>query len=85
MTESVVPPMVPPTEEQIAIVKSTAPVLEVHGVTITSTFYKNMHGDIPALHEIFNQANQQNGHQARALAMSVLAYAKYIDNLAVLG
>ncbi|KAK6518099.1 hypothetical protein TWF506_005260 [Arthrobotrys conoides] len=85
MAESVVPPMVPPTAEQIAIVKSTVPVLEVHGVTITSTFYKNMHGDIPALHEIFNQANQQNGHQARALAMSVLAYAKYIDNLAVLG
>ncbi|EPS38267.1 hypothetical protein H072_8102 [Dactylellina haptotyla CBS 200.50] len=75
----------PPTPEQAAIVKSTVPVLEQYGVTITSTFYQNMHRDIPELHEIFNQANQKNGHQARALATAVLAYAKYIDNLSVLG
>lgn len=74
-----------PTPEQIEIVKATVPALEAHGVTITSLFYKNMHRDIPALHEIFNQANQRNGLQPRALAMAVLAYAKYIDNLAVLG
>ncbi|KAK6341394.1 hypothetical protein TWF696_008470 [Orbilia brochopaga] len=80
-----IPDVAPPTPEQIAIVKSTAPVLEVHGVTITTAFYANMHRENPILHEVFNQANQRNGHQARALAMSVLAYAKYIDNLAVLG
>ncbi|KAK6543697.1 hypothetical protein TWF694_000432 [Orbilia ellipsospora] len=80
-----IPQVPPPTPEEIAIVKSTVPVLEEHGVTITKTFYANMHREIPALNEVFNQANQKNGHQARALAASVLAYAKYIDNLAVLG
>ncbi|KAF3933227.1 Flavohemoprotein [Dactylellina cionopaga] len=78
------PQVPPPTQEQAAIVKSTVPVLEEHGVTITTVFYKNLHDDIPALHEIFNQANQTNGHQAKALAGAVLAYAKYIDNLSVL-
>ncbi|KAF3914571.1 Flavohemoprotein [Orbilia brochopaga] len=81
---TMIPDVAPPTPEQIAIVKSTAAVLEVHGVTITTAFYANMHREIPILHEVFNQANQRNGHQARALAMSVLAYAKNIDNLAVL-
>ncbi|KAF3929961.1 Flavohemoprotein [Arthrobotrys entomopaga] len=80
-----IPQVPPPTPEEIAIVKSTVPVLEEHGVTITTVFYENMHRENPSLNEVFNQANQKNGHQARALAASVLAYAKYIDNLAVLG
>lgn len=29
-------------QETIQIIKATVPVLEVHGVAITKTFYKNM-------------------------------------------
>jgi nitric oxide dioxygenase len=74
----------PLTPEQVKIVKSTVPVLEQHGETITTVFYKNMLADYPDLNNIFNTTNQINGHQPRALAASVYAYAKYIDDLGVL-
>jgi nitric oxide dioxygenase len=69
------------TEQQIAIVKATAPVLKEHGVTITTVFYKNMLGENPELKNIFNLTSQANGRQPRALAMAVLGYATYIDDL----
>ncbi|CAP61937.1 uncharacterized protein PODANS_5_1700 [Podospora anserina S mat+] len=69
------------TPEQIAIVKATAPVLKEHGVTITTTFYNNLIGDVPALHNFFSTTSQTTGRQPRALAGAVLAYATYIDDL----
>jgi hemoglobin-like flavoprotein/ferredoxin-NADP reductase len=72
------------TQEQIDIVKATAPVLREHGVTITTHFYKRMLGLNPDLNNIFNVANQQTGLQPKALAHAVLAYAENIDNLPVL-
>ena len=69
------------TQEQIAIVKSTAPVLKEHGETITALFYKNMLTENPSLKNIFNQRAQQTGAQPRALATAVLAYATHIDDL----
>ncbi|KXJ89654.1 hypothetical protein Micbo1qcDRAFT_164953 [Microdochium bolleyi] len=72
------------TPEQIAIVKSTAPILKEHGVTITSHFYSTMLDAHPALHNIFNRANQATGDQPRALAGLVFAFASHVDNLAVL-
>ncbi|KAK0663403.1 putative flavohemo protein [Cercophora samala] len=69
------------TPEQIAIVKATAPVLKEHGVTITTVFYNNLIGDVPALHNFFNTTSQTTGRQPRALAGAVLAYATYIDDL----
>jgi nitric oxide dioxygenase len=67
------------TPEQVKIIKSTAPVLEQYGDTITTVFYGNMLAAHPDLNNIFNTTNQVNGHQPRALAASLYAYAKYID------
>ncbi|KAJ0310367.1 hypothetical protein COL5a_008504 [Colletotrichum fioriniae] len=69
------------TQDQINIVKSTAPVLKVHGETITTLFYKDMIDTHPELKNIFSLRNQASGEQPRALAQSVLAYATYIDDL----
>lgn len=66
------------------IVKATVPALEQNGVTITKTFYKNMLGEHPELLNTFNKVNQQKGKQPAALAMTVLAAAKNIDDLSVL-
>ncbi|CAM5200811.1 nitric oxide dioxygenase OS=Ureibacillus acetophenoni OX=614649 GN=SAMN05877842_10247 PE=3 SV=1 [Ureibacillus acetophenoni] len=69
------------SQQTIDIIKSTVPVLEQHGVTITKTFYQNMFTEHPELLNIFNKANQQRGRQQTALANTVLAAAKHIDNL----
>ncbi|GAB6931150.1 NO-inducible flavohemoprotein [Paenibacillus sp. JCM 10914] len=69
------------TEKTIATIKSTVPVLEQHGVTITSTFYRNMFKAHPELLNIFNHANQQRGKQQAALANTVYAAALHIDRL----
>jgi nitric oxide dioxygenase len=72
------------TASQVDIVKSTAPVLKIHGETITSLFYKNLIGTYPELRNIFNLSHQHDGAQAKALAGAVLAYATYIDRPEVL-
>jgi nitric oxide dioxygenase len=72
------------TPEQIAIVKSTVPALEVHGVAITTLFYQNLLLANPELNNIFNHANQVHFEQPKALAGAVYAYAKNIENLEVL-
>lgn len=69
------------SNETIKIIKSTAPVLEVHGATITTVFYKNMFINHPELLNIFNEANQKQGKQQQALANMVYAAAKNIDQL----
>ncbi len=69
------------TENQIAIVKATAPVLKEHGVAITTVFYDNMIRENPELNNIFSTSSQRTGAQPRALAGAVLAYATYIDDL----
>ncbi|KGR90022.1 dihydropteridine reductase [Ureibacillus massiliensis 4400831 = CIP 108448 = CCUG 49529] len=69
------------SQQTIDVIKSTVPVLEQHGVTITKTFYSNMLNAHPELLNYFNRANQQKGRQQTALANTVLAAAKYIDNL----
>jgi nitric oxide dioxygenase len=72
------------SKKTIQIVQSTAPVLEVKGKEITSYFYKTMFEAHPELLHIFNHANQQKGRQQTALANTVTAAAKYIDQLEVL-
>lgn len=69
------------SQQTIDIIKSTVPVLEEYGNAITTAFYKNMFEAHPALLNIFNQTNQTKGRQQTALANTVLAAAKYIDNL----
>jgi len=65
----------------IAVIKSTVPVLEVHGETITKTFYQTMFKNHPELLNIFNHANQRQGKQPTALANAVYAAAAHIDRL----
>lgn len=68
-------------QNTIDIIKSTVPVLEQHGEAITKTFYKLMFKNHPELLNIFNHANQKQGRQQKALASTVYAAAKYIDQL----
>lgn len=71
-------------QRTIEIIKSTVPVLEKHGETITTRFYQLMFGNHPELLNIFNHANQKQGRQQKALAGTVYAAAMYIDNLEVI-
>lgn len=65
----------------IEVIKSTVPVLEVHGQTITTQFYQMMFKNHPELLNIFNHANQRQGKQSAALANAVYAAAAHIDRL----
>ena len=72
------------TTRQIELVKATVPVLREHGVALTTHFYKRMLSHNPELRNVFNQVHQARGHQQKALAGAVLAYAENIENPAVL-
>ena len=72
------------TVEQKAIISQTVPVLEQYGTQITKVFYETMFNAHPELLNVFNKTNQSQGRQQTALAMTVLAAAKHIDNLAAL-
>lgn len=69
------------SEQTIVTIKSTVPVLEVHGTTITKRFYQMMFEAHPELLNIFNHANQKQGRQQGALANVVYAAAQHIDRL----
>lgn len=75
----------PLTPSQMAIIKATVPVLQVHGETITKLMYKRMIEAHPELHNMFSTTSLTTGRQPRALARAVLAYAMYIDDLPKLG
>ncbi|CCH60443.1 hypothetical protein TBLA_0C06500 [Henningerozyma blattae CBS 6284] len=72
------------SEETRTIVKATVPALEAKGVEITTTFYKHMLGENSELLDVFNRTNQKKGAQPTALATTVLAAAKNIDDLSPL-
>lgn len=74
-----------PSQQTIAIVKATAPILEEHGETLTRHFYTRMFSHNPEVAPYFNSANQTAGRQQKALAAAIAAYAANIDNLEVLG
>lgn len=71
-------------QKTIDIIKSTVPVLKEHGVTIATTFYKNMFEQNPEIKPLFNMDKQSSGEQPKALAMMVLSVAQNIDNLPAL-
>jgi nitric oxide dioxygenase len=71
--------------EQKAIISATVPILEQGGEALTRHFYLTLFRDFPQVLPLFNQANQQDGNQQRALANAVLMYAKNIDRLEQLG
>lgn len=69
------------TPEQAAVIKATAPVLAQYGEAITKKFYHDLLESIPELKNVFNNTHQATGHQARALAGALYAYAANIDEL----
>lgn len=73
------------SQQIIAIVKSTAPILDEHAETLTRHFYKRMFAHNPEVTPFFNPAHQESGAQQKALAGAICAYASNIDNLDVLG
>lgn len=72
------------SNEQKQWIKATIPALEQGGEALTTHFYKLMFSKYPVTATFFNPAHQQKGTQPRALANAVLAYARHIDNPAVL-
>lgn len=70
--------------ETINIIKSTVPVLEIHGEAVTKRFYERLFKAHPELLNIFNHANQKKGRQQAALANAVYAAAANIDNLSAI-
>ncbi|OEY66784.1 NO-inducible flavohemoprotein [Marinobacter sp. X15-166B] len=74
------------SEQTIATVKSTVPLLAEHGQVITQVFYRKLFANNPDLQHIFNMANQRDGAggQSSALADAVIAYANHIDQIDVL-
>jgi nitric oxide dioxygenase len=76
-------PMLAP--EHRAIVSATVPLLEQGGEALVRHFYLALFADYPEVLPFFNQANQKDGHQQRALANGILAYARNIDRLDALG
>jgi nitric oxide dioxygenase len=71
--------------EHKAIITATVPILEQGGEALTRHFYQSMFRDYPHVSPLFNQANQHEGTQQRALANAVLMYAKNIERLENLG
>jgi nitric oxide dioxygenase len=72
------------SESAISVVKATVPAIETYGLAITQRMYERMFEN-PAIRGLFNQSHHgDTGSQPKALAAAVLAYAKNIDNLAVL-
>ncbi|MFC5652562.1 NO-inducible flavohemoprotein [Paenibacillus solisilvae] len=68
-------------KQTIEVIKSTVPVLEIHGTNITTRFYDRLFTSHPELLNIFNHANQKQGKQQTALANAVYAAAVHIDKL----
>ena len=73
----------PLAPETIAIIKATAPALQQHGLAITTRMYALLFED-PAMKVLFDQAAQSSGEQPKRLAGAILAFARNVDNLAVL-
>ena len=66
--------------ETIAIVKSTAPVMQEHGLAISTRMYERLFVD-PQIKSLFDEAAHASGAQPKRLAAAILAFAKNVDNL----
>jgi nitric oxide dioxygenase len=75
----------PLSAQTIALVKATVPALEAHGPDITRRMYQRMFAN-EAIRDLFNQSHHgETGSQPKALASAILAYARNIERLDVLG
>lgn len=71
-------------QNTINIIKSTIPALKDHGIEITTVFYNTMFERNPEVKPFFDMGRQSSGEQPKALALTVLAAAQNIDNLATI-
>ncbi|KAF0806740.1 bifunctional nitric oxide dioxygenase/dihydropteridine reductase 2 [Alcanivorax xiamenensis] len=69
---------------RMEVIKQTVPVLEENGEALTRHFYQRMFRENPEVRGFFNPAHQHAGTQQRALAAAICAYARNIENPAVL-
>lgn len=72
------------SEQTIAIVQKTAPLVAENAVAITSRFYKRMFERNPEVLRYFNKSRQDSGAQPQVLAHAITAFATHIDNVTVL-
>ncbi len=72
------------TQNQLAVIQQTVPVLQENGEALTRHFYARMFRENPEVRPFFNPAHQQAGTQQRALAGAICAYAQHVDNPAAL-
>src|SRR3954466_1429623 len=69
----------------IELVKKTVPALEANGTAVTDRMYEILFRN-PDIRDLFNQSHHgETGAQSKALTAAVIAYARNIDNLGVLG
>ncbi len=68
----------------ISTVQATLPLLESAGPALTEHFYARMFRENPELKDVFNLAHQTSGAQPVALFNAILAYARHLNNPAVL-
>lgn len=73
----------PLSPDTIAIIKSTAPALQQHGVAITTRMYERLFVN-PDIKALFDQAAQKSGEQPKRLAAAILAFANNVDRLEVI-
>lgn len=71
-------------QKTMEIIKSTVPVLQEHGLDITTHFYQRMFEKNPEVVPLFDMARQRNGEQPKALAMTILGAAQNIEDLSVI-
>lgn len=73
------------SDKTIDIVKSTVPALEKAGTAITDRMYQLLFRT-DEVRDLFNQSHHgETGSQSKALTAAIVAYARNIDNLGVLG
>ncbi|MGI5200766.1 globin domain-containing protein [Spirillospora sp. CA-108201] len=66
------------SSDHAEVVRATLPAVTANGAAITGGFYAAMFAAHPELRNLFNQGNQANGEQRRALAGSVAAFAEHL-------
>ena len=69
------------TSSQIALIKSSEPVIRAHGLVITKLMYSRMLAEHPELCNLFNLSHQAAGTQQKTLAGALALYAANIDAL----
>ena len=73
------------SEQSRPYIDASVAVLREHGVTVSTTFYRNLFQQYPELSNLFNMGNQANGAQQQSLAAAVFAYAAHIGQPQALG